>query len=196
MVGVRLLIAVDDGFGRDVAPAEVLGQRAPNELAVDARDRAARTARASRARLRRDGLFGELELRFGDIGELELADVRGGLEVARRGAEPANAAGSTALAMTALVGFFRMRLDAPHLGERALRGFADGEAPARRRRQSARRTSSAVGHGARCTEPGRHHDQTSSVTNGRYGANSRSSVDSATSIALLADAAASGPKSP
>ena len=44
-------------------------------------------------------------------------------------------------------------------------------------------SSSAVGHGARCTEPSRHHDHTSSVTNGRSGANSRSSVSSATASA-------------
>src|SRR5699024_10036168 len=35
-------------------------------------------------------------------------------------------------------------------------------------------SDSSVGHGARWTEPVRHHDQTSSVTNGMIGANSRS----------------------
>ena len=40
-----------------------------------------------------------------------------------------------------------------------------------------RGSSSAVGQRARCTEPSCHHDQTSSVTNGRTGANRRSSDD-------------------
>src|SRR6185503_1610613 len=57
-------------------------------------------------------------------------------------------------------------------------------------------TSSGVGHFARCTDPGCHHDHTSSVTNGRNGANSLSSVDSATSMALFAEAAPAAVKSP
>ena len=56
-----------------------------------------------------------------------------------------------------------------------------------------RATSSTVGHGARCTEPSCHHDQTSSVTNGRNGANSRSCTLSAVASAARAEAAASGP---
>src|SRR3954447_6832347 len=35
-----------------------------------------------------------------------------------------------------------------------------------------------TGHGARCTDPDCHQDHTSSVTYGRYGANSRSRVES------------------
>ena len=56
-------------------------------------------------------------------------------------------------------------------------------APRRRRCTRDRRprpgppSSSTVGQAARCTEPSCHHDHTSSVTNGRCGANSRSSVD-------------------
>ena len=42
----------------------------------------------------------------------------------------------------------------------------------------------------------RHHDQTSSVTNGRNGANSRSSTDSAAVSAAFADPAPSAPCSP
>ena len=49
---------------------------------------------------------------------------------------------------------------------------------------------------ARCTEPSCHHDHTSSVTNGRCGANSRSSVDSATVSAVRADRAPSSPSEP
>ena len=49
-------------------------------------------------------------------------------------------------------------------------------------------SSSTVGHAARCTEPSCHHDQTSSVTNGRCGANSRRSVTSASASAARADA--------
>ncbi len=41
-----------------------------------------------------------------------------------------------------------------------------------------------------------HHDHTSSHVNGRYGASSRSITDSAIRIAVDAEAAASGPKSP
>ncbi len=37
--------------------------------------------------------------------------------------------------------------------------------------------STADGHGARCTDPSCHHDQTSSVTNGTNGANRRSTTD-------------------
>ena len=58
------------------------------------------------------------------------------------------------------------------------RGTRPGTPPGRRPRT--RRARRRVGHGARWTEPSRHHDHTSSVTNGRCGANSRSSVSSAT----------------
>ncbi len=54
-------------------------------------------------------------------------------------------------------------------------------------------TSSAVGHCALWTDPSRHHDQTSSVTNGRNGANRRSIVESAISSVAFADAASSVP---
>ena len=47
----------------------------------------------------------------------------------------------------------------------------------------------ADGHDARCTDPSCHQDHTSSVTNGRNGANSRSSTDSAVRSAPRADAA-------
>ena len=56
----------------------------------------------------------------------------------------------------------------------------------------AMRPRSASGHGARWTEPSCHHDHTSSVTKGRNGANSRSSVDSATASAAWADADVAG----
>ena len=46
-----------------------------------------------------------------------------------------------------------------------------------------RERRSASGHAARCTEPSRHHDHTSSVTNGRCGAKSRSSASSASASA-------------
>ncbi len=46
------------------------------------------------------------------------------------------------------------------------------------------------GQAARCTDPSCHQDHTSSVTNGRNGANSRSSTDSAARSAPRADAAA------
>jgi hypothetical protein len=51
-------------------------------------------------------------------------------------------------------------------------------------------SSAAVGHGARCTEPACHQDQTSSVTNGSTGANSRSCTDSASASVACADSAA------
>ena len=57
-------------------------------------------------------------------------------------------------------------------------------------------SSAATGHEARCTDPSFHHDHTSSVTNGRNGANNRCMALSASSIALLADAAAASPWSP
>ncbi len=47
--------------------------------------------------------------------------------------------------------------------------------------------SSAVGHDARWIEPSRHHDHTSSVTKGMWGANSRRSVSSALASATRAD---------
>ena len=49
-----------------------------------------------------------------------------------------------------------------------------------------------VGHGARCTEPSRHHDQTSSVANGSTGANRRSSTSSARPSAARAEAVSGG----
>ena len=57
------------------------------------------------------------------------------------------------------------------------------------------RSGSADGHGARCTEPSRHHDQTSSVANGSTGANRRSSTSSAIARAARAEAV-SGDASP
>ncbi len=51
-------------------------------------------------------------------------------------------------------------------------------------------SSEATGHGARCTEPVCHQDQTSSVTNGSTGANSRSWTPSATASVACADSAA------
>ncbi len=58
------------------------------------------------------------------------------------------------------------------------------------------RISAAVGHAAWCTEPGCHHDHTSSVTNGRNGANRRSRTESAVSSAVLAEPASASPWSP
>src|SRR5688572_23673461 len=52
------------------------------------------------------------------------------------------------------------------------------------------------GHGARCTDPVCHHDHTSSVTNGMYGANRRNITDRAACIARFAEAAAASPWSP
>ena len=57
------------------------------------------------------------------------------------------------------------------------------------------RSGSAVGHGARCTEPSRHHDQTSSVANGSTGANRRSSTSRAIARAARAESV-SGDGSP
>ncbi len=58
------------------------------------------------------------------------------------------------------------------------------------------RSSSASGQLERWTEPGCHHDQTSSVTKGRNGASRRSWVESASCSAAWAEAAASGPCEP
>ncbi|KUL48052.1 hypothetical protein ADL30_35635 [Streptomyces sp. NRRL S-1521] len=56
-----------------------------------------------------------------------------------------------------------------------------------------RRNSSALGRAARCTDPSRHHDQTSSVTNGGTGAKSRSRTSSAVRGAARADSMAAAP---
>ena len=77
------------------------------------------------------------------------------------------------------------------LGERRVRLLRAG-GPHRPPRDS----SAAVGHGARWIEPACHHDHTSSQVKDRYGASSRSITDSAVRIAVDAEAAASGPKSP
>src|SRR5665647_3534507 len=53
--------------------------------------------------------------------------------------------------------------------------------------------SATVGHGARCTEPAWLHDQTSSVTNGRYGAKSQAKVSMKTEAS---SAEFSGPAAP
>src|SRR5207249_7469976 len=58
------------------------------------------------------------------------------------------------------------------------------------------RSSAACGQGARCTEPSCHQDQTSSVTNGRKGARSRSCTDKAPARVARADAAEAGPRPP
>ena len=57
-----------------------------------------------------------------------------------------------------------------------------------------RRARRPSGHGARWTEPSCHHDHTSSVTNGRNGANSRSSVESASASAARAEPRPSSPR--
>src|SRR3954464_7128764 len=54
-------------------------------------------------------------------------------------------------------------------------------------------SSEAVGHSERCTDPLCHQDQTSSVTNGSTGANSRSCTESASARVAWAEAAA-GPE--
>ena len=56
------------------------------------------------------------------------------------------------------------------------RGRRQQPAPGRPPAGRAARNSAGSGHRARCTEPGCHQDHTSSVTNGRNGANSRSSA--------------------
>ena len=61
-------------------------------------------------------------------------------------------------------------------------GSADADADA-----DAEPDADADGHDARCTDPSCHQDHTSSVTNGRNGANSRSSTDSAVRSAPRAD---------
>lgn len=60
---------------------------------------------------------------------------------------------------------------------------------------AATRSGSAVGQAARCTEPSRHHDQTSSVANGSTGAKRRRSVSSAMPSAARAEAAPSASSS-
>ena len=72
---------------------------------------------------------------------------------------------------------------AEHLGRDRVveRGLVAGERARRRRR---------CGQRCRCTEPSCHHDQTSSVTKQRNGANRRSSVDSASASAARAEPAA------
>ena len=82
------------------------------------------------------------------------------------------------------------------LAEDLRRELQRHDAARRRRRRPTASISASVGHGALWTDPGRHHDQTSSVTNGRNGANSRSNTDSAVSSAALADAASASPWSP
>ena len=57
-------------------------------------------------------------------------------------------------------------------------------------------SSSVVGQALVCTKPSCHHDHTSSVTNGRNGANRRSCTESASAKVAFADAAASGPRAP
>ena len=64
----------------------------------------------------------------------------------------------------------------------------DGSPTPRRRPSRCRGRRRADGHAARCTDPSCHQDHTSSVTNGRNGANSRSSTDSAARSAPRADA--------
>ncbi len=57
-------------------------------------------------------------------------------------------------------------------------------------------SSAGPGQGERWMEPSCHHDQASSVTNGRTGANSRSMTDSAARSAVTAETAGRGPCSP
>jgi hypothetical protein len=121
---------------------------------------------------------------------MQVADVRRRLEVASRGASCANAAGIIALAITALVGFFNKDLIRRTSASAACVASRTASAPSSAPPIGVT-VSAPVGHVAVCTEPGCHHDQTSSVTNGRIRREQSQQAESATSIALLADAAAS-----
>src|SRR5690606_5724135 len=193
---------------RDVAPAPVLGQCAPHELAVD-------------------GLLQRLEGRCHEAAPPSLADaVAAGLassspsvtstsrasasatstccttpDATTSACPAANAARSAAGARTTSDATgVRNGLRASDLVRRTSPSTQVAASSARTAPGSAAsmtsRISALVGHDARCTEPSCHHDQTSSVAYGRYGANRRSRVFSVTSIAALAEAAPAASRSP
>lgn len=82
----------------------------------------------------------------------------------------------------------RMDLRASDLARRTRRSTSATASSTAGSPRSASGRSRGDGQAARCTDPSRHHDQTSSVTNGRNGANSRSSTPSAARRAATADA--------
>ena len=175
-------------------PPDVFGQRAPDQIAVVVSgERLERVDSHSWFRHRLDGR--ERELRLLDVGpKRQVADVRRRLEILRGGRERLETLRQHGALDDRLHRPLLQRLDPANLAKRRARLREHlhrvSVVAADRRHDFLRRRPRC----ALCTEPGRHHDHTSSVTNGRYGANSRSSVDSATSIALFADAAPSGPE--
>ena len=178
----------DGRLGRDVAPAEILGERAADGLAIERRIERRERHRLHAAPLLRPLGRRQLHVDAASVSasaDLEPLDQPGGAQVAldlrqERQHAPAGACTTTRR---------DRRLERPLLFGLLLADRAE-HAPPRSRSAStsasvssapphAASTSSGVGHAARCTEPACHHDQTSSVTNGRNGANSRSSVESA-----------------
>ena len=115
----------------------------------------------------------------GHLRGAELGHLAGGADVAGGGGDRRQALGmsltsteATAARIDLLASDFARRM-APSTSAATARTWGSASGPAAARR------SSASGQGERCTEPSCHHDHTSSVTKGRNGANSRSSVDRA-----------------
>ena len=183
-------VGVDRRLGRDVAPAEVLGERAADDLAVERRDRAARTARVFTAPRSTGTLSGGASVTSTCSTSASLVSSRWISPDARKSASTVGSSASIAAGARTTTTATR-RLERPLffgllLPDLAEHGARQTAAP--RRRVADRSappqvdsTSSAVGHGALWTDPSRHHDQTSSVTNGRNGANRRSITESAVS---------------
>ena len=95
---------------------------------------------------------------------------RPGRRAARRSAVSRTTTGSTSARRERLASVLALRISPSDVSGHRRR-------PAGRRRRRRMRISVGLGPGGRWTEPSCHHDQTSSVTKGRNGANSRSRVD-------------------
>ena len=109
------------------------------------------------------------------VTEAALAASRTSSAAARR----ACTRGSWSMTTTESTGHLRLRLASVLAWRTSPRPAPPSRTPAGRRRRRRRAARWRRATGAVCTEPSCHHDQTSSVTKGRNGANRRSSVDSA-----------------
>ena len=194
-------VAGHRGLGRDVAPPEILRERAADDLAIDRRIErfegyGSHSGRSRRA-LRRCQFDVDLQ-HFGhervDLlnlarGAQILLDVGQELELvlAARGRRCARPASSAAAAP---------RTSSCGCRPSTCAAICSACAPRSSAPPATARISASVGHGALWTEPGCHHDQTSSVANGRNGANSRRKTESAVSSAVFAEPASASPWSP
>ena len=176
----RAQLGRHDRLGRHVAPAEILGQRAADDLAIERRIERLKRDRSHAASLLRAARFRRLpsvddrpssaarriRRRAPGSGRRRARSASRRVSSARSASGRRTIARSTAVFSGRCSSLFFLRIAPSTVG-----GELERRARRRRLRRRRRRTvPSAVGQAAACTDPGCHHDHTSSVTNGRYGA--------------------------